>query len=463
LTARSLHLALVSRRVVTPQGERHAAILIDNNSIVDVVSPTEIPSNYTIEDFGNLVIMPGLVDTHVHINEPGRTEWEGFETATKAAATGGITTLVDMPLNSSPVTTTVDAFHKKCEAAEGKLYVDCGFYAGVIPGNAEEIEPLIREGVLGVKAFLIHSGIDEFPNVTESDLRAVMPIIARYNLPLLVHCELSLSNPKLQIPPDRRAGANPKSYFKYLSSRPRQWEHDAIALMIQLSKEFSCKVHIVHVSSSDALPMLKNAHASGLPVTTETCPHYLFFTAEEIPDGDTRFKCAPPIREKENRERLWDGMRDGVIDFIVSDHSPSLPAMKCLESGDFQKAWGGIASLQFGLSIVWTEARRRGFTIQNVAEWMCRCPAQLVGLDSRKGAIAPGYDADIVVWDPEQQFIVEQSMIHHRHKITPYEGRSLYGKVIATFLGGKKIVSHGTVDGKPSGKVMYHEDTKARR
>jgi allantoinase len=229
---------------------------------------------------------------------------------------------------------------------------------------------------------------------------------------------------------------------------------------MKLCKEFSCKVHIVHVSSSDALSMLKNARSSRLPVTTETCPHYLYFTAEEIPDGDTRFKCAPPIREKENRERLWDGLRDGVIDFIVSDHSPSPPAMKCLESGDFQKAWGGIASLQFGLSIIWTEARRRGFSIQNVAEWMCRRPARLVGLDSRKGAIAPGYDADLVVWDPEQQFTVEPSIIHHRHQITPYEGRSLYGKVMATFLRGKKIVDRRNILREPLGKIICHEGTK---
>lgn len=433
--------------MVTPEGSRECAVLIENGVIRDILSPEKIPDNYQVNDLGDLVIMPGLVDTHVHINEPGRTEWEGFETATKAAAAGGITTLVEMPLNSSPVTTTPDAFAEKLDAAKGKLWVDCGFYGGVVPGNTQHIRPLIDAGVLGFKAFLIHSGIVEFPNATENDLRLAMPVIANHNLPLLVHCEIQSNS-------NNPYHSNPKLYHGYLSSHRRQWEEDAIDLMIRLCKEYNCRTHVVHLSSADAIPMLKQAKNQGLPLTVETCPHYLYFVAEEIPDGDTRFKCAPPIREKENRERLWDGLRSGVIDFIVSDHSPSTPDLKCLSTGDFQNAWGGIASLQFGLSIVWTEAKNRGFIIEDVVRWMCTRPAQFVGLSKRKGAIAPGFDADIVVWKPDASFVVEPSKIHHRHKLTAYEGRTLQGVVERTYLRGKKVYDKKTFASQPCGSVL---------
>jgi allantoinase len=444
-----LDFIISSQNVVTSTGIRPAALGIRSGVISGVMNPDQIPSDVPIENFGNAVIMPGVVDTHVHINEPGRSEWEGFETATKAAAAGGITTLVDMPLNSTPVTTTLDAFRKKTSATEGKLWVDCGFYGGVIPGNNSSIQPLLDAGVLGMKAFLAHSGIDDFPNVTATDLRTAMPFIGRSGLPLLVHCELANNNSQSAI-------RNSKSYREYLSSRPRDWEHRAIELMISLCKEFNCRTHIVHVSSSDAIPMLRRARKEELPLTTETCPHYLFFCAEEISDGDTRFKCAPPIRERENKEKLWVALHDGVIDFIVSDHSPSHPVLKCLETGDFTNAWGGIASLQFGLSIIWTEARRRGYSVVDIARWMCTRPAEFIGMNTRKGVITPGADADVVVWNPERSFTVEPSLIQYRHKITPYEGKTLYGKIEATFLGGKKIFENGTINNQPYGKILYH-------
>jgi allantoinase len=437
-------VAIRSNRIVTPSGIKKGTVLIAGEVISAVVAFSDIPSDYFLDDVGDLVVMPGLVDTHVHINEPGRMEWEGFETATKSAAAGGITSLVEMPLNSSPVTTTVDAFQKKIDTAKGKLFVDCGFYGGVIPGNSSHIQPLIDAGVRGFKAFLIHSGIDDFPNTSESDLRAAMPTIAKSGLPLLVHCELQSNTPALP-------HFSPSFYRAYLSCRPRQWEHDAIKLMIDLCREYNCRVHIVHLSSADELPMIRMARSEGLPLTVETCPHYLYFTAEEIPDGDTRFKCAPPIRERENRERLWDGLNEDVIDFIVSDHSPCPPELKLLNDGDFLKAWGGISSLQFGLSIVWTEARKRGFTIADVAKWMCTRPAQFVGL--KKGKLEAGYDADIVVWHPEASFVVGQSLIFQRHKLTPYEGRTLQGVVERTYLRGRKIYEKGTF-AEPLGKIL---------
>lgn len=454
-------LALSSSRVVFPDGVRPAAVLVEDEAIIGTVSPSAIPDGYVHEHFGDLAIMPGLVDSHVHINEPGRTEWEGFETATQAAAAGGITTLVDMPLNSSPVTTTVEALHKKTSAAQGKLWVDCGFYAGLIPGNAADIEPLIEAGVLGVKAFLVHSGIDDFPNATEADLRAAMPTISKHGIPLLVHAELEkqissnkfqntnkseTAHPTSQIP-------HPRSYSRYLASRPRNWEHNAIELMVLLCKEYGCRVHIVHLASADAVPMLEQVRRSGLPLTVETCPHYLYFAAEEIPDGDTRFKCAPPIRENENRERLWQALKDGVIDFIVSDHSPCPPDMKLPDSGDFMRAWGGIASLRFGLSIIWAEARKRGCSLVDVAGWMSRHPAELVGLHHRKGVLASGFNADIVVWNPDASFTVTREMILHRHKVTPYEGAQLFGKVEATYVRGRKVFDGTKVHG-PFGRTI---------
>lgn len=427
---------LRSRRIVTPDGLRDAAVVINDGRISDVINPDAIPSGADIEDVGELVVAPGLVDPHVHINEPGRTEWEGFATATQSAAAGGITAVVDMPLNNSPVTTTVEAFEKKLAAAKGKLHVDCGFHAGLVPDNASLMEPLFRSGVLGVKAFLIDSGIDEFPPTSEENLRTAMSAIAEAGLPLLVHAEL-------QTLPFQAVPQYARSYAAYLNSRPRQWENNAIAMLIRLSEEFGCRVHIVHLSSSEAVSMLRKAKLRGVKITAETCPHYLFFSAEEIPEGATQFKCAPPIRERENNEKLWEALRDGIIDFIASDHSPCPPEMKLMETGDFMNAWGGIASLQFSMSIMWTEMRRRGFSISDISRLMSARPAALVGLERRKGKIAPTYDADLVVWNPEESFTVEPSLIHHRHKMTPYEGRILYGKVKATYVRGIRVFDDG--------------------
>jgi allantoinase len=446
-------LALSSTYIITPDGKKDGAVLIQNGVITGVVSRADVPSSFTIEDVGESVVMAGLVDSHVHINEPGRTEWEGFVTATNAAAAGGITTLVDMPLNSSPVTTSVAALEEKKIASQGKLRVDCGFYGGIIPGNASEILPLARAGVMGFKAFLVHSGIDDFPNATEADLRAAMPLIAEAGLPLLVHAEL--------IRPEtaREYTGNPHSYQDYLNSRPDVWELDAIAMMIRLCREYSCRTHIVHVSSAQSLTMLAEARAEELPITTETCPQYLFFAADDIPDSDTRFKCAPPIRNRQNREQLWEGLRTGILDMIVSDHSPCTPDLKLLAEGNFQKAWGGISSLQFGLPIVWTQAQKRGFSPVDIARWMSAKPAELLGLSANKGKIAAGYDADIVVWNPKATVIVDAALIQHRHKITPYKGQTLLGAVERTYLRGTLVFEHGTLVEEPCGRVLNRDIT----
>jgi allantoinase len=439
--------AIGGEQVITPEGVRDAAVLIRGEKIHAVVPLAQLPAGCPFEDVGRCVLLPGLVDSHVHINEPGRTHWEGFATATQAAAAGGITTLIDMPLNSSPVTTTLAALDQKRTAAQGKLWVDCGFYGGVVPGNAGQIEPLARAGVMGFKAFLCHSGIDEFPNATEADLRQAMPRIAGTGLPLLAHAEL-VSEPSGQ-------SSDPRSYAGYLASRPRQWEHDAIELLLALAAEYRCPVHIVHLASADALPMLRKAREAGVPVTVETCPHYLFFAAEEIPDGDPRYKCAPPIRESANRERLCAGLRQGWIDTLGSDHSPAPPEMKHLETGDLQRAWGGIASLQLTLPLIWTLARQWpqvGFS--EIANWLGRRPATLVGLESRKGALAAGYDADLVVFDPDAEFTVAGAELRHRHKITPYEGHRLRGRVERTYLRGYKVYDAGRIDGSPCGTTL---------
>ncbi|HTR80161.1 MAG TPA: allantoinase AllB [Bacteroidota bacterium] len=443
---------LSSRRVITPDGIRAAGIVVNEGIIADVVGVEEFPKGMPVEDFGDLVVMPGLIDTHVHVNEPGRTEWEGFECATKAAAAGGITTIVDMPLNSSPVTTSVEALNAKLSAAKGKLHVDCGFYAGLVPGNASDVAPLLEAGVLGVKAFLIDSGIDDFPPVSEEDLRVGMKIIAKTQAPLLVHAELA------DISTLHVKHGDDQSFQKYLSSRPRKWEHDAINLLIRLCAEYNCRTHIVHLSSADEIPALRSARSAELPLSVETCPHYLFFSADEIPEKDTRFKCAPPIRERENRERLWTALRDGDIDCIVSDHSPCPPEMKLMPSADFSGAWGGIASLQLGLPIVWTEASRRGFALTDVATWMSTNTARLVNLEHRKGKIARGYDADIAIWNPDAAFIVEPWRTEHRHKTTPYEGKKLYGKVERTYLAGRKVFDGGKFPDLPQGKIITRSE-----
>jgi allantoinase len=351
-----------------------------------------------------------------------------------------------MPLNCIPVTTTGAALETKRAACAGQLAVDVGFWGGVIPGNAGELPGLARAGALGCKAFLIHSGIDEFPNATELDLRQAMPVLRALGLPLLAHAELDVGGTG----GGADAAGDPRSYGAYLASRPRTWEDAAIQLLIALCRETGCAVHIVHLSSASSLPALRAAKDEGLPITVETCPHYLCFDAEAIPDGATHFKCAPPIREHENREALWRALSDGTIDLVISDHSPCTPALKLPERGDFQQAWGGIASLQLGLRAVWTEARRRGHTVADIAAWMSERPARLAGLAARKGRIAPGLDADLVVWDPDEEGVVDAAELRFRHRISPYVGRALAGRVDLTVLRGQ-IVYDG-VEPAPSAR-----------
>lgn len=406
-----------------------ATIFLSKGKITEVASGKATKSS--LIDYGDAILMPGVIDPHVHINEPGRTDWEGFETATRAAAFGGITTLIDMPLNASPVTTTGAAFAQKRAAAAGKLQVNCGFWGGVVDGNQTHIRELIDAGCLGFKAFLSHSGIDEFPNASREDLEAVMPLIAEAGLPLLVHCELegdAQSNAALL--------ANPTHYAAWLASRPDSWEVAAIEMMIDLCQKHRCKTHIVHLATAQALPMIIAAKDAGLPLTVETCPHYLFWTAEGIHDGDTRYKCAPPIRSAANRNQLIAAIQQGLIDFLGSDHSPAPPAIKELESGNLAKAWGGIAGLQFLLPASWTSLKNH-ISLEQFIPLMTENPAKFTGLQDRKGKIAQGYDADLVIWNPESDFEVLESAIQHRHKTSPYIGEHLSGAVQATWVQGQ--------------------------
>jgi len=443
--------AIRSQRVVTPEGVRPATVHLRDGVIEAVSGYNDVPSGKHVVDAGKSVVMPGLVDTHVHINEPGRADWEGFETATRAAAAGGVTTLIDMPLNSIPATTSVAAIDAKREAARGKCWVNVGFWGGVVPGNAEDLPALYRAGAFGFKCFLVQSGVPEFANVSEEDLRAAMPVLAELNAPLLVHAELpgpiDKANRKLAI-------SDPAKYKHWLLSRPPSAETKAIEMMIRLAREYKVRVHIVHLSSELSLPLIRRAKKEGLRITAETCPHYLFFASRSIGNGHTEYKCAPPIRDLQNNKKLLGALNNGEIDFVVSDHSPSPPAMKCLDSGDFFKAWGGIASLQLGLPAMWTKMRAQKYTLEQLAHWMCAGPARLVGLDKHKGAIAKGYDADIVIWNPEKSFTVRPKMLQHRHKLTPYLRQRLHGVVETTFLQGEMIYDRGRFLEKPRGTLL---------
>ena len=445
-------LIVRGKRVVTPHGESAVAIHVRRGVIRMVSGFDDVRPGSLIYEAGDFVVMPGLVDTHVHINEPGRTEWEGFATATRSAAAGGITTLIEMPLNSIPATTSVAAFQTKLAAAEGQLSVDTGFWGGVVPGNTQELRGLWDAGCFGFKCFLIDSGVKEFASVSETDLRAALPVLAKIGAPLLAHAELP--EPIEDAAKRRAASASRKSYQTWLDSRPRAAENDAIELLLRLGNEFGARTHIVHLSSTDALPQIRRAKAIGQALSVETCPHYLIFSCEEIPDGATQFKCAPPIRERENRETLWAGLREGTIDMIATDHSPCPPEMKRQESGDFLDAWGGIASLQLSLPAVWTEARARGFSLTNLADWLCAAPAKLADLAHQKGMITPGRDADLVIWNPDASFKVDPAQLHHRHKLTPYAGRELMGIVESTFLRGVKIYERGKFCAPPAGQVL---------
>lgn len=445
------HFALRSQRVLTEGALQPALVEIAEGRIHAVHSVDYEPA-CAVEDIGERVLMPGIVDTHVHINEPGRTEWEGFNTATMAAAAGGITTVVDMPLNCTPVTTTAAALKEKLDALGQQLWVDCGFWGGVVPENLDDLEDLLEAGVLGVKSFTIHSGIDDFPQVSEEHMRAAIPLLARYGVPYLIHAELD----KDETPPAEIGS----SYQSFLASRPRRWENDAIDLMIALAKEARAvghdpHIHIVHLSSSDALGALQAARAEGVNITAETCPHYLTLFAEACPDGKTLYKCCPPIREDANRDALWRGLAEGVIQFVVSDHSPCTPQLKHLDSGDLERAWGGISSLQFGLSLIWTEALARGFSLEEVVHWMAERPAQFAGIGERKGRIAPGYDADLLVFDDAGEYTITPDIIKYRHKITPYEGRVVRGVVERTYVRGHCVFEEGDIIGSAHGRPLF--------
>jgi allantoinase len=391
------------------------------------------------------------VDSHVHINEPGRTEWEGFRTATRAAAAGGYTLLVDMPLNCLPATTTVAAFEAKRKAAARQCHVDWMAWGGVVSDNQEHIEDLAAAGVPGFKCFLIHPGIGGFTVVNEQELRAALPHVARTGLPLLVHAELPSS---VDAAMQRLAGADWSKYATYLQSRPDEAELSAIRLMIALCREYGFRLHIVHLATSQALEMLHAAKSEGLPVSVETCPHYLHFSSDKIPDGQTLFKCAPPIRSRENCEKLWQGLQEGVIDLVATDHSPCPPEMKRLSERSFRTAWGGIASLSLALPVMWTEAGSRGFTLADIARWMAEGPARLAGCESRKGRVAKGFDADFVVFDPEAEFVAAEEHLYYRHRVSAYLGEKLRGAVKATYLRGDCIFADGKFPGEPIGREL---------
>ena len=428
-------LIVRGRRVLLASGLQPATLFIHDDKLGSIAPyDARVPEDVKLIDAGDLLVTPGIVDSHVHINEPGRTEWEGFFTATQAAAAGGITTVVDMPLNCIPATVTREAAEEKQRVLRDQLHVDVVFWGGVIPGNAGALEGLAEFGVPGAKCFLCPSGVDEFPNVTRADLELAMPVLRDLGRTLLVHAELPgpLERAEREV-----QGLDPTAYDTFLRSRPRAAEDEAIAMIIELSRKHRCPAHIVHLSSGTALPMIRAARADGVPITAETCLHYLAFTAEEIEHGATQFKCAPPIREAANRELLWQGLADGTISMVVSDHSPCTPQLKKPESGDFMGAWGGISSLQLGLSVLFTLARQRGYSLAQVFEWNAAGPARLAGLSQRKGRLAKGFDADLVIWNDTRVSAVRASELHHRHKITPYAGRGLLGEIEQTYVGGR--------------------------
>jgi allantoinase len=443
--------AFLSKRIVTPQGTRPGALLVEGERIRAICSPSDIPADAVTRDCGNDALLPGLVDTHVHINQPGRTEWEGFRTATRAAAAGGYTTLIDMPLNCLPETTTVAALEQKRSAARGECFVDWAPWGGAVADNQQHILPLARAGVLGFKCFLIYPGCDGFTMINQQQLEAALPFIAESGLPLLVHAELA---GPIDAATDELRDADWRSYATYLASRPDQAELEAIRLMIRLCRQYRFRLHIVHLSTSLALEELRAARAEGLQITVETCPHYLHFAAEEITDGATLLKCAPPIRSRENRQQLWQGLREGIIDMVVSDHSPCPPAMKREDTGRFDLAWGGIASISLAASIIHTECFHRGFTLDEIVRWMSSAPAALAGISHRAGALEAGRDANFVVFDTNAEFTVTADRLHYRHAISPYLNETLRGVAKATYLRGEAVYREGSFAPKPSGREV---------
>jgi allantoinase len=442
--------ALRSTRVLTPDGIAPAAVIVDDERITALGGWHDAPGDAELFDFGDHVLLPGLVDSHVHINDPGR-DWEGFHTATRAAAAGGVTTLVDMPLNCVPETIGVPALEAKRVAAQAKAWVDWAAWGGVVRGNAESLPSLVRAGVPGFKCFLIHSGIDGFAWVDETDLRAALKKLRGTGLPLLAHAEVAgpvgAATQALN-----RMSADWRKYSTYLRSRPDDAEIEAITLLIRLAEEFQTPIHIVHLSSAQALPLLRNARERGVPVTVETCAHYLWFDAAEIPDGATQYKCAPPIRDAANREALWNALDEGLIEMVITDHSPCPPEMKRSDEGRWDKAWGGIASLGLALPVLCTGMRQRGIGLERIAEWMAAAPARLAGMGGRKGAIASGADADFAVFDPDARWAVAPSDLHFRHKLSPYVDAELRGRVLETWLRGAPVFRAGAHVGEARGK-----------
>ena len=438
-----LDLLFRAPRVITAAGEVARCIGVRDGRIV-VVEPidAELDADEVVELGEDEVLIPGLVDTHVHVNEPGRTEWEGFATATRAAAAGGVTTIVDMPLNSIPPTVDVEALAVKRRVAADQAYVDVGFWGGAVPGNVPDLRGLHDAGVFGFKCFLLHSGVDEFPPLDPEGLELALKEIASFGAMMIVHAEDAHAI-------DRAPSPRGDNYIDFLSSRPRGAENLAIAEVIELARWTGCRVHILHLSSSDALPMIESARRDGVKLTVETCPHYLSFVSEEIPAGATQFKCCPPIREAANRELLWQGLADGVIDCVVTDHSPCTVDLKRFDIGDFGVAWGGIASLQISLSAVWSEAKRRGYTVNDVVRWMAENPARQVGLNT-KGHIALGYAADFAVFAPDEAFIVDVAKLQHKNPVSAYDRRPLAGVVRSTWLAGKRI----DLDEDPRGRLL---------
>ncbi len=430
-------LVIRSTQVALPDGVREAAVLVRDKRIADIAGYGAQLGAAADVDLGELALLPGLVDTHVHVNEPGRTEWEGFATATRAALAGGITTICDMPLSSVPATTSAAALRAKAAAAAGQCAVDVAFWGGAVPGNLGELTPLLDAGVLGFKCFLIDSGLPEFAPLDRGELRAAMKAVAGDGAPLIVHAE----------DPGEVTEPRGPGYDAFVASRPTVAERRAIETVVSAAAATGARAHIAHLAAGDCAALVGAAKAAGVLLSAETCPHYLFFAAEEVPDGRTEFKCCPPIRYAANREALWRALAAGVIDCVVSDHSPCAPVLKDLAGGDFRTAFGGIASLQIGLPAVWSVAGRRGHSLADVARWMSAFPASLAGLPS-KGRIAVGCDADLVAFDPSASFAVRGEELLHRHPVTPYEGRTLTGRVSRVWLGGVEVDAAGPPRGR---------------
>ncbi|XP_072474849.1 allantoinase, mitochondrial-like isoform X2 [Notamacropus eugenii] len=446
-----------STQVVMKDAIIQADVVITGGQITDILpvgSRVQRPGDKVL-DVGDLVVMPGIIDSHVHINEPGRTAWEGFYSATRAAAAGGITTLVDMPLNCQPPTTTLINLHTKLRAARTQCHVDVAFWGGLIPGNTVELKPMREAGVPGFKCFMIDSGVEEFPHVSIKDLHMAMRELQGTDCVLLFHAEEDLGL-------EKSVSGEPSEYSTFLASRPDAMEVKAVQTICELCLQYKVRCHIVHLSSAQALPIIREARRKGAPLTVETTHHYLSLAAKCVPPGGTQYKCCPPIRSEKNQNQLWMALQEGDIDLVISDHSPCTEDLKNLESGDFLQAWGGISSLQFGLPLFWTSARLRGFSLHDVVKLMCKNPAILSGLDTQKGSLCPGQDADLVIWDPDKEFEVNETMIQHKNKLTPYLGFHLHGEVFATIVRGNLVYLNGEFSPTPLGNLLLVQNDTPR-